>query len=231
MSKASIRASGIVFSYTCRYNHRRKDKNSGHDMRCVFIASLSVKPSLEVLPSHREVARAPPVKPNLKPVGEPSKPKASSSKKLIPTNEGSASSDRNLKELKSIHERTQVSQNIKLSGRRLLPQPKRKRQINPNFDIQFTDLKNSELDDASDPNGMEYDSDDLPLTILPVAGKEEPPPEIATSSKVTKTNKTINSKPILSSSRIANFVPIDDRPTKRVKTAHSSAVSICSYLY
>ena len=184
-------------------------------------------------PSYQEgLARAAPVKVNPKPLGKPSKPKTPSSlQRLYPASKGSASSDRNLKELKSIHERTQVSQNIKLSeGRRLLPQPKRKREIDPNFDIQFTDLKNPELDDASDSNGMDHDSDDLPEAILPAIGKEELRPEKATSSKVTMTNKTVNSKPVLSSSsRMANSV--DGHPTKRVKTSHSSAVSICSYLY
>jgi hypothetical protein len=159
------------------------------------------------------------------------KPKASSSlRKLHPTNKGTTSSDRNLKELKSIHERTQVSQNIKLSeGRRLLPQPKRKREIDPNFDIQFTDLKNPELDDASDLNEMEYNSDDLPEAILPAVDKEEQHPAKATSSKATK---TINPKPVLSSSsRTANVDPVDGRQAKRVKTANLSAVSIPYYLY
>lgn len=197
-----------------------------------FYTSLFAKPSLKVLSSCREeLAKALPVKPNSwQHLGEPSKSKVRSSlQRLYPTNKGSASSDRNLKGLKSIHERTQVSQNIKLSeGRRLLPQPKRKRQIDPNFDIQFTDLKNPELDDA-DSNGMEYNSDDLPETILSAVGEEEP--EMTTSSKVTKTNTMINSMPVLSSSRIVNSDPIDGHPTKRVKTTHSSAVSICSYLH
>ena len=138
-----------------------------------------------------------------------------------------------MKGLRSIHERTQVSQNIKLSeGRRLLPQPKRKRQVDPNFDIQFTDLKNPELDDA-DSNGIEYNSDDLPEAILSaVGGKEEPHPEMTMSSKVTKTKKMINSMPVLSSSsRMVNSDPIDGHPTKRMKISHSSAVSICSYLH
>ena len=198
-------------------------------MRCVFITNLSVKPS-QILSSYREgLAQAPPVKLNPKPPrGEPSKPKAPSTlQRLHPTTKASASSDRKLKELKSIHERTQVSQNIKLSeGRRLLPQPKRKREIDPNFNIQFTDLKNPELDDASDLNGMEYDSDDLPEAVLPAVGKEEP--QKAMSSKVTK---TLNSKPVLSSSRMPNFGLADGHPTKRVKTTHSSPVSIRSYLY
>jgi hypothetical protein len=139
-----------------------------------------------------------------------------------------------MKELDAIHERKQVSQNLRLPEEgRLLPQPKRKRQIDPHFNIQFTDLKNPELDDASDSNGMQSDSDDLPEAVLPAASKEDipwmnlPHPEMAvTSSKVSKTNKKINSKPVLSS-----FDPLDGHPTKRVKIAHSCAVSICSYLY
>ena len=196
-----------------------------------FITSLFVKPSLRVLSSCREeLAKVPPVKPNSwQPLGGPSKPKVRSSLQRLHTTRGSASFDRNLKGLKSIHERTQVSQNIKLSeGRRLLPQPKRKRQIDPNFDIQFTDLKNPELDDA-DSNGMEYNSDDLPEAILSAVGKEESHPEMTTSSKVSKTNK-MNSMPVLSSYRMFNSDPIDCHPTKRVKTTHSSAVSVCSYL-
>jgi hypothetical protein len=223
--------------YTRRCNHRCEDISSCRLVRCVFITSLFVKPSLEVLSSCREeLAKAPPVKPNSwQPLGEQSKSKVPSRlQRLYPTNtsKGSLSSDRNLKGLKSIHERTQVSQNIKLSeGRRLLPQPKRKRRIDPNFDIQFTDLKNPELDDA-DWNGMEYNSDDLPEAILSAFGKEEPHPEMITSSKVTKTNKMINSMPVLSSSsRMVNSDPIDGHPTKRVKTIHSSAVSICSCLH
>lgn len=193
---------------------------------CIYYKSF-VKPSLKVLSScGEELGKAPPVKPNSwQPLGEPSKTKVRSSlQRLHPTDKGSASSDRNLKGLKSIHERTQVSQNIKLSeGRRLLPQPKRKRQIDPNFDIQFTDLKNPELDDA-DSNGMEYNSDDPPEAILSAVGKEEPHPEMTTSSKVTKTNKMINSLP--SSSRMVNSDPIDGHLAKRLKTTHSSAVSI-----
>lgn len=158
------------------------------------------------------------------PLGEPPKSKVRSSlQRIYPTNKRSASSDRNLKGLDSIHERTQVSQNIKLSeGRRLLPQPKRKRQIDPNFDIQFTDLKNPELEDADSNN-----SDDLPEAISAV-GKEEPHSEMTTSSKGSKTKKM----PVLSSSsRMFNSDPIDGHPTKRVKPTHSSAVSICSYLH
>ena len=199
-----------------------------------FITSLFVKPSLRVLSSCREeLVKVSPVKPNSwQPLGEPSKSKVRSSLQRLYTTKGSAPSDRNLKGLKSIHERTQVSQNIKLSeGRRLHPQPKRKRQIDPNFDIQFTDLKNPELDDA-DSNGMEYNSDDLPEAILSAIGKEEPHPETTTSPKVSKTNKMMNSIPVLSSSsRMFNSDPIDCHPTKRVKTTHSSAVSICSYLH
>ena len=150
----------------------------------------------------------------------------SSLQRLYPTNKGSASesSDRNLKGLKSIHESTQVSQNIKLSeGRRLLPQPKRKRQVDPNFDIQFTDLKNPELYDV-----VEYNSDDLPEAILSDVGNEEPHPETTTFSKVSKANKMKNSMPVLSSSsRMVNSDPIDGHLTKRVKTSHSSTVSIC----
>jgi hypothetical protein len=213
--------------YTHRCSHRCQDISSCRLIRCVFITSLFVKPSLKVLSSCREeLAKAPPVKPNSwQPLGEPSKSKVRSSlQRLYPSNKGSASSDRNLKGLKSIHERTQVSQNIKLSeGRRLLPQPKRKRQIDPNFDIQFTDLKNPELDDT-DSNGMEYNSDDPPEAIL-----SEPHSEMTTSSKVTKTNKMINSMPVLSSS--SRMVNSDGHPTKRVKTTHSSVVSICSYLH
>ena len=159
------------------------------------------------------------------PLEKPSKSKARSSlQRIYPTNKGSASSDRNLKQLESIHERT-LSQNIKLSeGRRLLPQPKRKRQIDPNFDIQFTDLKNPELDDA-DSNGMEYNSDDFPEAILSAVGKEEPHPDMTSSSKASRMNKM----PVLSSSRMVNSDPIDGYPTKRVKTTHSSTVSIRSY--
>ena len=218
--------------YTRRCSHLCKDIGSCRLIRCVIITSLFVKPSLEVFSSCRdELEKAPLVKPDSwQPLGEPSKLKPPSSlQRLHPTNKGSASSDRNLKGLKSIHERTQVSQNIKLSeGRRLLPQPKRKRQIDPNFDIQFTDLKNPELDDA-DSNGMEYNSDDLPEAILSAVGKEESHPEMTTSSKVSKTNK-MNSMPVLSSYRMFNSDPIDCHPTKRVKTTHSSAVSVCSYL-
>ena len=157
------------------------------------------------------------------PLGEPPKSKVRSSlQRIYPTTKRSVSPDRNLKGLKSIHERTQVSQNIKLpEGRRLLPQPKRKRQIDPNFDIQFTDLKNPELEDADSNN-----SDDLPEAIS-ATGKEELHPEITTSSKVSKRNKM----PVLSSSRMANSDPFDGHTTKRVKTTHSSAVSICSYLH
>lgn len=136
-----------------------------------------------------------------------------------------------MKELESTHERTQVSQNIKLpEGGRLLPQPKRKRQIDPRFDIQFTDLKNTELDDASDSNEIDCDSDDLPEAVLPTVGKEDIPwmgslrSEAADMSlKATKANKTIISKPVLSSSsRMANLDPADSHPAKRVKTSHSS---------
>lgn len=163
-------------------------------------------------------------KKSCQPFKEPPKSKVRSSlQRIYPTNKGSASSDRNLKGLQSIHERTQVSQNIKLSeGRRLLPQPKRKRQINPNFDIQFTDLKNPELEDVDSNN-----SDDLPEAISAI-DKEEPHPEMTTSSKVSKTNKM----PVLSSSsRMVNSDLFGGHPTKRVKTTHSSAVSICSYLH
>ena len=217
--------------YTRRCNHHGQDISSCRLIKCVFITCLFVKSSLKVLSSCREeLAKAPPVKPSSwQPLlEEPSKSKVRSSlQRLYPSNKGSASSDRNLKGLKSIHERTQVSQNIRLSeGRRLLPQPKRKRQIDPNFDIQFTDLKNPELDDT-DSNGMEYNSDDPPEAIL-----SEPHSEMTTSSKVTKANKMINSMPVLSSSsRMINSDPIDGHPTKRVKITHSSAVSICSYLH
>jgi hypothetical protein len=218
--------------YARRCNHRCKDISSCRFIRCVFITSLFL--NLKVLSScQEELAKAPPVESNSWQLPqEPSKSKVSSSlQRLHPTNKNSASSDRNLKGLKSIHERAQVSQNIKLSeGRRLLPQPKRKRQIDPNFDIQFTDLKNPELDDA-DANGMEWNSDDLPEAILPAVGKEEPHPEMTPFSKVTKTNKMINSMPVLSSSRMVNSDPIDGYSTKRVKTTHSSTVSICSYLH
>ncbi|KAF8798145.1 P-loop containing nucleoside triphosphate hydrolase protein [Phlegmacium glaucopus] len=199
-------------TYEC--NHRCKDKSSCRHMCC-----------------REGLAQAPPLRPNSQPPREPLKPKAPSSlQKIYPTN--SASTDRTMKGLKSIHERTQVSQNIKLSERgQLLPQPKRKRQIDPHFDIQFTDLKNPDLDDASDSNGIECDSDDLPEAVLPVIGKEGiglPHPEMGvTSSKVTKTNKTINSKPLLSS-RMVNFDPVDCRPTKRIKSTNSATVSIHS---
>ena len=157
------------------------------------------------------------------PFREPSKSKVRSSlQRIYPTNKRSASSDRDLKGLESIHERTKVSQNIKLSeGKRLLPQPKRGRQIDPNFDIQFTDLKNPELEDADSNN-----SDDLPEAISSVS-KEEPHPEVNTSLKVLKTNKM----PVLSSSRMLNSDPMDAHPAKRVKTTHSPAVSICSHLH
>ena len=158
------------------------------------------------------------------PLGEPIKSKSkvrSSLQRIYPTNKGSSSSDRNMKALQSIHERTQVSQNIKLSeGRRLLPQPKRKRKIDPNFDIQFTDLKNPDLEDEDSNN-----SEDLPEAIS-ASGREEPHLEMTTSSKVSKTKKM----PVRSSSsRMVNSDP--GHPTKRVKTTHSSAVSICSYLH
>ena len=79
---------------------------------------------------------------------------------------------------------------------------------------------------------MEYNSDDLPEAILSAVGNEEPHLEMTLSSKVTKTNKVINFMPVLSSSSgMINSDPIDGHPTKRVKTTHSSAVSICSYLH
>ena len=185
-------------------------------MWCVFSIILSVELCPQVLNSCRV---APQVQLNSQPLKEPLKPKAPSSlQRLHPTNKGSASTDRRMKELTSIHERTQFSQNIKLSEEgRLLLQPKRKRQIDPHFDIQFTDLKNQELDDASDSNEIERDSDDLPEAVLPTVGKEEVLPW--TSSKVTKMNKMVKSD------------PVGGHPIKRIKTANSSAVSIRSYLY
>jgi len=222
-------------SHTRRCNHRCKDKSSCRHMWYVFTIRKALSSSSPS--SCREgLAQVPKVRLNSKPPGEPLKPKASSSlQRLHSTNKGSASTDPKMKELKSIHERTQVSQNIKLpDGGRLLPQPKRKRRIDPHFDIQFTDLKNPDLDNASDSNGMECDSDDLPDAVLPAVGKEDislPHTEMAvTSSKVTKTNKMMNSKPALSF-RMDNFDLVNHHPTKRVKTANSTAVSICSYLY
>ena len=121
------------------------------------------------------------------------------------TNKGFTPTDSQMEGLRSIHERTQVSQNLKLfEGGRLLPQPKRKRQIDSRFDIQFTDLKNPELDNASDSE-IGYNSDDLPEAVLPTVGQED-----------------IIPKPVLSSlSRMAN---VDHgHPAKRLKTL--SAVS------
>jgi hypothetical protein len=101
----------MPYSYARRCNHRCKGKiNCGH-MWCVFSIILSVKPCPQVFISCRV---APQVQLNSQPLKEPLKPKAPSSlQRLHPTNKGSASTDRKMKELTSIDERTQVSQNMK----------------------------------------------------------------------------------------------------------------------
>lgn len=185
---------------------------------------LSIKPFPQLLSSCREGLAQPPQVTSFQPLGELWKPKASSSlQRLHPTNKSSTSTDRKTIEHQSLSAH-QVFRNIKLSeGGRL--ETKRKRQIDPHFDIQFTDLKIPGLDDAPDLNGMDHDSDDLPEVVLPAVGKEDMPwlglphsEMAAASSKPTKT---------VLSSRTFNFDLVDEHPTKRIKT---TVVSIRSSL-